>query len=220
MPVPSLPIRLAQRRGRSGVFAIAMQDPRTDEIAREAARLIETDRADSIRQAIRAAADALGFSDAQLPGHGRVRMHAQGMSMQALGDGGYAESVREVWRAAERLMTVLAEATAAIEPLLVGRAAKGQIDAGVTLHLRAYTRSPIEAVAHLLVEFGYGEPAFETVTTKLGRLSRMRLDDDGIEIVVTRCLPDMARRSHVNLFTGRPIKTVTLEVLRGLLRGT
>ncbi len=193
---------------------------RTDQIAREAARLIETDQADSIGQAIRAAADALGFSDAQLPGHGRVRMHAQAMSMQALGDVGYAESVREVWRAAERLMTVLTEATPAIEPLLVGRAAKGQIDAGVTLHGRAYTRSPIETMAHLLVEFGYEEPAFETVTTKLGRLSRMRLNDDGVELVVTRCLPDMARRSHVNLFTGRPIKTVTLVEVRRLLRGS
>ncbi|MHC4107799.1 MAG: hypothetical protein ACYSTY_06925 [Planctomycetota bacterium] len=194
-----------------------MRDPRTDQIAREAARLIETGGADSIGQAIRAAADALGFHDAQLPGHGRVRMHAQGMSMQALGDAGYAEMVRDVWRTAERLMTVLAEATPSIEPRLVGRAAKGQIDAGVTLHIRAYTRSPIEDVARLLVEFGYGEPAFETVNTKVGRLNRLRLDDDGIEIVVTRCRPDMARRVQVNLFSGQPINTATLEEVRGKL---
>ena len=56
-----------------------MNDPRTDAIAREAARLIESSRGANIGQAIRAAADALGFRDAQLPGHGRVRQHAQAL---------------------------------------------------------------------------------------------------------------------------------------------
>ena len=41
-----------------------MRDPRTDAIAREAARLLETGRAPNIGDAIRAAAGALGFQDA------------------------------------------------------------------------------------------------------------------------------------------------------------
>ncbi len=74
----------------------------------------------SIGEAIRAAASALGYHDVDLPGHGRVRKHAQGLAMQALGSDGYARSVGDVWRVAERIMTVLAEAVPDAEPLLAG----------------------------------------------------------------------------------------------------
>jgi hypothetical protein len=191
-----------------------MTDPRTDAIAREAARLIETGRAGSIGEAIRMAAHALGYQDAEMPGHGRVRKHAQAMAMQALGDVGYAESVRDVWRTAERLMTALAEVVPDTEPLLVGRAAEGLVDGGVTVHVRVYTEAPIGDVAGTLTELGYEEPSFETVNTRLGRLSRMRLEDEGIELVLTRCLPHMADSAHLDLFSGRPIKTATLAEVR------
>ncbi len=88
-------------------MAHAMPDPRTDQIACEAARLLEAGRADSIGQAIRAAVGVLGFRDVDLPGYGRVRLHARARAMQLMGDVGYAESVSNVWRVAEQLMTVL-----------------------------------------------------------------------------------------------------------------
>jgi hypothetical protein len=191
-----------------------MNDPRTDAIAREAARLIESNRAASIGEAIRAAADALGFHGVDLPGHGRVRAHARALAMQALGDTGYAESVRRVWQAAERLMTVLEQAMPQVDPLLAGRAAQGYIDGGVTVHVRLYTDAPIGDVARALVEYGYDEPAFETVNTRLGRLNRVRLEDDGLELVLTRCLPQMAGSADRDLFSGRPIRTATLAEVR------
>jgi hypothetical protein len=191
-----------------------MTDPRTDAIAREAARLIENSRAASIGEAIRVAAEALGYRNVDLPGPGRVRKHAQALAMQALGDAGYAESVQHVWRTAERLMTALEQAIPQLDSLLVGRAAQGQIDGGVTVHVRLYTDAPIGDVAAALVEFGYDEPAFETVNTRLGRLNRVRLEDDGIELVVTRCLPHMAGSADRDLFSGRAIKTATLADVR------
>ena len=194
-----------------------MNDPRTDAIAREAARLFESSRAANIGEAIRAAADALGFRDAELPGHGRVRQHAQALAMQALGDTGYAESVRRVWAVAERVMTVLDQAMPHADPLLVGRAAQGLIDGGVTVHVRLYTDAPIGDVAAALVEFGYDEPAFETVNTRRGRLNRVRFADGGIELVLTRCLPTMAGSADRDLFSGRPIRTATLAEVRGKL---
>ena len=194
-----------------------MNDPRTDDIAREAARLIESSRVGSIGEAIRVAAEALGYRNAELPGHGRVRAHAQALAMQALGDAGYAQSVRTVWQAAERLMTVLHHAYPEADALLVGRAAQGQIDAGVTVHVRLYAETAIGAVAEVLVEHGYDEPAFETVNTRLGRLSRIRLEEDGLELVVTRCLPHMARTADRDLFSGRPIKTATLDEVGRML---
>jgi hypothetical protein len=191
-----------------------MSDPRTDAIAAEAARLLDAGRAADIDEAIRIAADLLGHEHAPLPGPGRVRNHARALAMQALGEDGYRASVRNVWEIAERLMTVLAEAMPDADQLLVGRAAEGLIDAGVTVHVRLYTEAPIGEVARLLVEFGYDEPAFETAETRLGRLSRLRLIDEGIEIVVTRLLPHMARWGNLDVFTGRPVKTATLEELR------
>jgi hypothetical protein len=191
-----------------------MNDPRTDAIAREAARLIESSRAASIGEAIRAAADALGYNDADLPGPGRVRQHARALAMQALGDVGYADAVRRVWRVAERVMTVLDQALSDVDPLLVGRAAQGLIDGGVTVHVRLYTDAPIGEVAEALVQFGYEEPAFETANTRLGRLNRVRLEDDGLELVLTRCPPRLAAKPGQDLFSGRPIATVTLAELR------
>lgn len=188
-----------------------MPDPRTDQIAREAARLLESGRIDGIGQAIRKAAEKLGHRGVELPGWGRVRKHVQARSMQALGDVGYAESVRDVWRVAERLMTVLADFG---EPMLAGRAAQGRIDAGVTLYVRIYTETPIGRIAETLVELGYDEPDFETVETRSGRLDRLRLEDDGLKVVVTRCLPRMARDADRDLFTGRPVKTAGLKAVR------
>ena len=119
--------------------------------------MIESTRVRSVGEAIRAAASALGYQDAPLPGHGTVRKHAQAQAMQALGSEGYTESVREVWCAAERVMTVLDEAIPDAVLLLVGRAAQGLIDGGVTVHVRLYTQTPIGDVAQTLVDFGYDE---------------------------------------------------------------
>jgi hypothetical protein len=193
-------------------------DSHTDEIARDAARLMASSRTTSIGEAIRAAASALGYHDVDLPGHGRVRKHAQGLAMQTLGSDGYAQSVSDVWRAAERVMTVLTEAIPDAEPLLAGRAAQGLIDGGVTLHIRVYTHAAIGEVAQTLVDFGYEEPGFETAVTRFGRLDRLRLADEGIEVLLTRCPPDVVGRSEVDLFTGKPVAVVKLAELRAKLR--
>jgi hypothetical protein len=191
-----------------------MFDHRTDAIAAEAARLLDAGRAADIDDAIRTAAELLGYEHAPRPGAGRVRNHARALAMQALGEEGYRESVRFVWEIAERLMTVLAEAMPDADLLLVGRAAEGLIDAGVTVHVRLYTEVPIGEVARTLVEFGYDEPTFETAESRLGRLSQLKLVDDGIEIVVTRLLPHMAGPEKTDLFTGKPLRSATLEELR------
>ncbi len=191
-----------------------MKDSRTDEIAREAARLMESSRVGGIGEAIRAAASALGYHDVDLPGPGRVRKHVQGLAMQALGGEGYAQSVDDVWRVAERIMTVLAEAVPDAEPLLAGRATEGLIDGGVTLHVRVYTEAVIGDVAQTLVDFGYEEPGFETAPTQFGRLDRLRLTDEGIDVLVTRCPPSVVGRSGEDLFSGKPVSTATLAELR------
>ena len=63
----------------------------------------------------------------------------------------------------------------------------------------------------------WDEPAFETARTRLGRLDRMRFDDEGLEIVVTRIPMQIGKERGVDLFTGRPIRTVSLDELRQVL---
>ncbi len=137
--------------------------------------------------------------------------------MQTLGSEGYAQSVGDVWRVAERIMTVLAEAVPDAEPLLAGRAVQGMIDGGVTLHVRVYTQASIGDVAQTLVDFGYEEPDFETAETRFGRLDRLSLADEGIDVLVTRCPPNVVGRSGEDLFSGKPVSTATLAEVRAKL---
>ena len=88
----------------------------------------------------------------------------------------------------------------------------------MTVHIRIYTKSQIAEIAQALMDFGYDEPRFETAQTTSGRLNRLRLVEEGIEIVLTRCLPEMIKDAQVDLFKGEPIETVTLEELRDMLK--
>lgn len=191
-----------------------MPDPRTDQIAREAARLMETGRADSVDRAIHMAIDALGSRGSPLPSHGRVRKHAQAMSMQALGDVGYEKRRLHVWGVAEQIMAAFELAMPAAEMLLVGRAAKGHFDAGVTLHFRLYTESPLNEIADVLENHGYGAYSFQTVDTRAGRLNQSCFEDDGQPVVITRCPPLMHVSRTEDLFTGERIAFLELAALR------
>ncbi len=195
-----------------------MHDSKSDVIAREAARLLHNGNAGSVDEAIHNAAEALGAGNGDSrPGRGRVRKHAQAMAMQELGDLGYAESVRRVLETAERFMTALEESLTDVRTVLAGRAAEAHIDGGVTLYVRAYTTSPINELAQLLVDLGYDEPGFETAETRHGRLDRMTLEDDGLEIVLTRCPPQLESEAKKDLFSGQRIATLTLEELRRMI---
>jgi hypothetical protein len=195
---------------------------RKDEVAREAARLIELGKAASIRDGIVRAAEHLHYRG-ELPSVLRVRQHAQAMTMQQLGDAGYAELRHEIWRIAEEIMTVLEQplpsstSPAGATTLLVGRAAAGLIDAGVTLHIRVTTEQSVTELARTLVEFGYDEPEFDTVHTAYGPVNRIKLTEDGQPIILTRCLPRLHISPTVDMFTGKAMAALTLDALRRLL---
>lgn len=186
----------------------------SDRIAREAARLFETGQAQSLNEAVHLAADALHLPRQNLPGSKRVRDHLRAMSMQELGAAGYRAQVEAIWAAAEDVMTALETALPDVEPRLVGRAARGQIDGGVTLYIRAHTTERIGSIAEQLAQFGYDEPVFETADTRFGRFDRIRYRGETYDIVITRCLPGMLWKAAVDLFRGTPIESVTIEELR------
>lgn len=193
----------------------AMIDDRTDEIAREAAWLLDSGRAADVAHAVRSAAGSLGYADVPLPGPGRVRRHVQGRALEALGEDGYRAMILATWRLAEELLAVLEHGLDGAETLLAGRAARGHIDGGVTLHVRVYTEAAIGRVAEVLVEHGYEEPSFETADTRGGRLDRIRFVEADHEVIVTRCPPGSARGERErDLFTGKRIEVARADDLR------
>ncbi|MFW5652892.1 MAG: hypothetical protein ACOC0P_02500 [Planctomycetota bacterium] len=192
----------------------------SDRIAREAARLLATGDAEDVKDAVRKAIGRLGWQHREnlsLPSLKRIRDHCRAMSMQALGAEGYQASIVNVWRTAEELMTVLEPE----EPMLIGRAAKGEIDAGVILRIRIYTDLPINEIADVLVEYGYPDPEIVTIDTKFGRFDRIRFmdDDSELDVHITRCPTRLrAQVSGRNLFTREPLSAVaSLEELRTLI---
>jgi hypothetical protein len=198
-------------------FAVHEQ---TDQIAQEAARLMGSGGAATIGEAIRAAALRLRLHSAPMPSPGLVRRHAQGMAMQALGSEGHREMVRHAWRTARDIMCTLEDQlNAEGDTLLLGRGATGHFDADAQLHLRMHTAADIGLIAACLVEGGYAEPTFDTVETRLGRLNRVRLVAEGIDVTITRLPPSMRERGpkHRDLHHDRSIEAVTLVQLQRLL---
>lgn len=187
-----------------------------ESVPRDAARRFVSGEAVTIDEAIHLAVTALGASGSP-PTRGQVRRHIQAMSMQAMGDVAYRRVEREILEATEALMTLLDESFDDVDPHLVGRAARGHVDADTTLHVRLLTSRSVGDLAECLVTHGYTEPAFETADTRWGRLDRMRIDVGGVVAVLTRCPLRKTAIARVDLFSGRAIEVLDLRGLRRLL---
>ncbi len=189
---------------------------RTERVAQQAARLYHDGKAASIHESIRKAQQQAGVHG-EGPSPGRVRRHVQAMSMEAMGSDAYAAVMKNRLRAAEQLMAALDEHYAGVPMFLVGRGARGELDADLVLQVRMYTKAPIEELAQFVVDSGYDEPEFRTANTRLGKVNRLLIRDDDVQLMLTRCLPEMLKTAHEDLFTGAPIATLTLKQLRAKL---
>ena len=205
-------------------FELARRDPspagddstaaeRSDAVAREAARRLEDGKSASVHDAIEAATRDLDAWDVPRPSRGRVREHARSIAMEELGEAGYYARVADVWRIAAELMEVLESGLRDVDTVLVGRAARGQIDGGIVIHIRAYTERPVSDLAEVLVEHGYEEPDFETVETRIGPLQQLRLTEDERELAITRVPRAHSTHPGTDLVIGKSIEFVDLETL-------
>lgn len=186
-------------------------DSRIDLLAQEAARLVHAGKVESIDDAIRRAVEETGWVEVPRPSKGLVRRHVQGLSMQEIGAEAYRRRIVNVWETAERVMNALDDC----DPHLLGRAARGHIDAGVTLYIRVFTSQRIGMLAQRLVDAGFPEPDFSTADSPhFGRFDRLELSEKGLPIIVTRCAPHQRELAEVDLFTGRPIESIDLHALR------
>jgi hypothetical protein len=201
---------------------------RTDAIAREAARLLARREAADMSEALRLANDGINGNRHRPPSPGRVRQHAQAMSMQAMGEAAYRKQHARWLAIAEEVMTTIELALPDSSALLVGRAAEagdggkggkgwaGHFDADPTIHIRVYATDSITEIAHALGPFGYDDPEtkFTTMDGRHGRLSQMQWMDEGVRIVLTRCPQRFMFDDQSDLVTGKAVARMTLRQLR------
>jgi len=184
----------------------------TDRIAHQAAVLLDQGVTDHVSRAIAMAADSLNLHAHTRPSNSAVRQHAQAMRMQRLGSAGYAQDQRSLLVSVEELMTALD--LAGIESTLMGRAAAGNVDGDIKVHLRLYTDRSMQELAQCLVEFGYAEPSFHTAQSAHGPLNRITVVENNVPIIMTRCPNSLRIDRHVDLFTGRALACASLSELR------
>jgi hypothetical protein len=154
-----------------------------------------------------------------------VREHARGLALEALGAQGYDAFVASMLSRAEETMTLLVTQLGgpAVEPrcVLVGRAARGEVDADPILRIRIETDAPPGAIAALLVAAGMDEPTFSSVQTRFGRLDRLEVDDEGVCTRILRLPPAMGVPLDADLRAERasdkPVPTLSLAALRAAL---
>ncbi len=197
----------------------SLSEERRDEVARAAARLLRDGRAEDIAGAIRAA--LRGQAGADEVTVARVREHARGLAMEALGATGYRQHVAEVLERAEETMTLLATQLATrvgdAPVALVGRAARAQVDADPCCRIRVQSAEPIGIIAEVLVSAGVEEPSFSTVETLWGRLDQLRFDDEGIETRITRLPPAMKVALNADLRHEGTVPCLDVAAIRRLI---
>lgn len=192
-----------------------------ERIAAEAARRLESGRAESIEGAIDAVvageATERGNRTPPRPTANQVRRHLQALAQERLGLEGYRADLAATLAVASEAMEVLERRVPGCATSLAGRAAAGRLDGDVDLHIRAATRAAVGALAAALVAEGFDEPRFETVEARCGRLDRLRFDHDGVEVCVTRCPPGQIVPDRTDLVTGRAIEVLGLAELERVI---
>lgn len=196
----------------------------SDAIAREAAHLLARREAATMTDALRLANEAINDGRHRTPSPGRVRQHAQAMTMQEMGEAAYRAQHARWLAMAEELMTTIEQALPLSDTLLVGRAAEageGHFDADPSIHVRVHSTHSTTEIAQSLAMFGYDDPEmkFPTMESRHGRLSQIQWVEEGVRIVLTRCPQRSVFEEPHDLVTGKFTAHLTLVQLRPLVNG-
>lgn len=184
-----------------------------DELARAAARLFRAGRSPSVAAAIDEAIRRRGGSVTRPP-ESLVRRHLEGLGEEERGTMGHAASLRAVREAIAEWMETLASLPGDPSVHVVGRAARGELEGDLDVHLRVATDLPIGDLAATLVGHGAPEPVFSTVHGPFGDFHRISFDEPPLRIRITRCPPRTAARPELDLVTGKPQAALDLDAFR------
>lgn len=187
-----------------------------DEVARGAARLFRTGRAATVGRAIDEALRRARPGAARPP-DSLVRRHLEALGEEREGPAGHAASLRATRESIAEWMETLGALPGDPPVHVVGRAAAGELEGDLDVHLRVATDLPIGDLAATLVAHGAPEPDFSSVHGPFGDFHRLTFDEPPLRIRVTRCPPRTAATPERDLVTGRPQAALDLESFRRLV---
>ena len=185
-----------------------MASEAADELARRAALLHSQGRVASIREAIHVVGGGPEVSPEL------VRRHLAAISESTLGA---EEADRRRARVLESALELMHAIDDHLERFidrhpdargvrLAGRAASGQLDGDLILHLRVLAAIDEAELAAVVVDAGTEEPRFDAMDSRHGRLRRLRTEFDGVEVHLVICPPGSVPGDRpVNLVRGEPV---------------
>lgn len=99
--------------------------------------------------------------------------------------------------------------------LLMGRAARGFIDAGLVVHMRLIGDERRRSISEVLEnDMEIDSPKWRTVETRLGRLNQVLFHDSGYDFVITRVPTSLSAPHGTDLFRDQAIAAIDLRSLR------
>ncbi|MSR42182.1 MAG: hypothetical protein EXS10_09840 [Phycisphaerales bacterium] len=197
--------------------SVPHQSSSADELAAAAVRLFRKGGAPSVDQAIRIVASRMGMENFPRPSHSDLRKHAQAQEEEEIGVEGREARIQSQLFAALHLLEALAGRFPGSNPLLLGRAARGQLDLDPALHLRIDTDSDAPHVAQALVDLGCGEAKCTSQQITKGRVDRFDAECAGVPLSLLRIPSAMRVSFGIDAVSGRPIACVDAAGLRTML---
>lgn len=194
-----------------------------DQTARRAAELLRDQLARDIREAIHQACREPHAVQGPPPTVEQVRRHVDAMAMEKQGWASWQEDRRIRLQELEQFLTAMDYFLDSLEARVAGRAARGLIDVGDCVHIRAWTPRGLEDAAVVLEAGGLGTPEIgsravqRAVAAGVPRLGTMTFPGDSTTFQVSLCPNRELVTLERNLVTGAAIDLASLETLRMLL---
>ncbi len=162
-------------------------------------------------------ASRMGLHDFSKPSHSECRKHAQAQEEEEVGVEGRKQRIHAQLSAALGLLESLAARFPASNPMLLGRAARAQLDLDPMLHLRLETDRGASEVAQALVDFGCTEPHCTSQQVSKGRVDRFDSRIAGVPLSLLRIPSQMRIPFGRDAVSGSSIACVDVDGLRTLL---
>lgn len=197
-----------------------------DHTARRAAELLRDRLAGDIREAIQQACRGPDAVPGPPPTVEQVRRHVDAMNMAREGWTGWQAGRRARLLEVEQFLASMEYFLDPLELRVAGRAARGEVDEGDCVHVRAWTDGDLDDAARVLEAAGLGTPQVgsrrvkRTVAAGLSRLGTMAFAGETVEIQVSLCPLREIVTLDRNLVTGGPIDLASPGAIRAMLQET
>ncbi|MBG83247.1 MAG: hypothetical protein CMJ40_01730 [Phycisphaerae bacterium] len=196
-----------------------------DQIARRAAELLRDGLVGSIGDAIRQARKEPDGANGDPPSFQQVRRHVDAMEMARLGMEGWEANRLTRLEEVDQFLATLEFHLDGIEMRIAGRAARGEIDEGDRVHVRAWIDDELDSAVRILetVDVGPIEVGSRvvdpTVASGLRRLSTILIRGERIEFLISLCPVRAIVTTARNLVTGSDIQLACPRQVRDMLGG-